>query len=186
MEHSIPLLTGEGWPNKRQALNLARPTVPAVKVSPELPSNRENLAENQQSKQQRGGCVGEQSWCWHLNTGCSCFLVDTPVISTFFFLIVSRKCRFFVHAPLHACASFASTDRTASTGSKRTGISHFDKYFQTAIPTYTPSDNSWKGSCFLALLSTHCAKKMLIFAMGSLQRVFHENFHCYFFYCKWG
>lgn len=120
-----------GWPNKRQALNLARPTVPAVKVSPELPSNRENLAENQQSKQQRGGCVGEQSWCWHLNTGCSCFLMDTPVISTFF-LIVSRKCRFFVHPSLHACASFASTDRTASTGSKCTGISHFDKYFQTA------------------------------------------------------
>lgn len=108
MEHSIPLLTGEGWPNKRQALNLARPTVPAVKVSPELPSNRENLAENQQSKQQRGRCVGEQSWCSHLNTGCSCFLMDTPVISTFFSDCIeemqifctpftSRMCIFCIH-----------------------------------------------------------------------------------------
>lgn len=33
------------------------------------------------------------------------------------------------------------------------------------IPTDTPSDNSLKGGWFLALLSTHGAKKILIFAM---------------------
>lgn len=96
-----------------------------------------------------------------MNTGCSCFLLGTPVISTFF-LTVSRKCRFlytrhFTHVHLlHPLTQLRAQVLSVQALLILINISKLPE----VIPTYTPSDNSSKGSCFLALLSTHCAKKI--------------------------
>lgn len=47
-----------GGPKKRQALSLARTPVPAAKVSPEQPADRENLAEDKTSQKKKRAAEG--------------------------------------------------------------------------------------------------------------------------------
>lgn len=169
-EHSLPLLAGHrGDPVQSQPETLPEPpTLSAVKISPELPPNAENLAEDKVSRTgggagRVGGRAGRRVPVGRARD--AAFPVDAAALATSF---VRNRGGNVDFCPRFTSRVWYLSDKLTESGAPGRSAQAFLIFINiprllAVVPTSTASDDSPKGVHFSALLSTYCARKIPTF-----------------------